>query len=558
MLGSRSNLGSKAESAGGKQRSRIGRSGEVESREITAKRKSTGSGKPKEKTKTKRNGSKLGPTAQRASLHSPLKATHSLPSFGVSSATKRLSLVVESRAGEVKRSGTDREKGKKRLTEQQPKKRIKSKTAGNEKELKIEDLGRTRRPKRLSNSPSKRKSPFLPSPSRKYACKSSFNSLPRSLSPPQSAVVSRPLYSVSLRLDSQKPKEEGKETSPPLHLTDLSASTAPLSDEAQFQSLIREICGNEDCALAIEMKLAYGELAAGSYISPPKPSASECMDLRPSSPPSHPDLPYIGETKAGLEDNFASTCDKNVLESVSSLQDKGKLLPFAAETITDDLMAILVSEIWPMLPILMDSRPQKVLEEGWKVPTDSQSIATYVHFLLKINQQDWSNALQMHECALQWLSEIRANGSRNSENGLISIEKYEELERYRDYEELERAPAALCRLLLESHQIHDRLLFDCVSEGLADYAGLPWGLLGGIDAVEAQLSRRLIGKNEVRMGAVVRTSEDQWDMEISERILKEAREEWRLEDSETQIRMELAEELLGHLAGEALNILKHY
>jgi hypothetical protein len=102
------------------------------------------------------------------------------------------------------------------------------------------------------------------------------------------------------------------------------------------------------------------------------------------------------------------------------------------------------------------------------------------------------------------------------------------------------------------------LLFDCVSEGLADYAGLPWGLLGGIDAVEAQLSRRLIGKNEVRMGAVVRTSEDQWDMEISERILKEAREEWRLEDSETQIRMELAEELLGHLAGEALNILKHY
>ena len=548
-------LGSKAVSAAGKQRDRTGRSGGVESKEITAKRKTTGSGKLKDKTKAKRNGSKLESTAQRASLHPRLKATHSLPIFGVSSSTQRLPLVVESRAGEVKRSATDRERGKKRLTELQPKKRIKSKIAGNEKELKIEDLGRTRRPKRVSSSSSKRKSPFLPSPSRKYARKSS---LPRSLSPPQSAVASRPMHSVSLRLDSQKPKEEG--TPPALQLTDLAPSTAPLSDEAQFQSLIREICGNEDCALAIEMKFAYGELIAGSYMSPQRPFSSECMDLRPSSPPSHPDLPCIGEAKAGLEDDFAVTCDKNAPEQISSLQDKGKLLSFTAETITDDLMAILLSEIGPMLTIFMSSQPQKVLEEGWKVPTDSQSLATYVHFLLKINQQDWSNAFQMRECALQWLGEIRANGSRNSENGLISIEKYEELERYRDYEELERAPAALCRLLLESHQIHDRLLFDCVSEGLADYADrpLPWGLLGDVSAVEAQLSRRLIGKNEVRMGAVVRTSEDQWDMEISERILREAREEWKLEDSETQIRMEVAEELLGHLVGETLNILKHY
>jgi len=510
--------------------------------EVTGKRRSTGSEKAHEKATTKAKAEPAATTKRK--MHSSGPKAASVGSVPRLSLTEPRSKVP----GELC-SATEREIGKRRTVGLAQGRRKKGKKAGSEKELRIEDLGRTRR-SRL-NSPKRPKSTFLPSPSRQYAHKYTFQSLPRSLSPPLSqstAPFPASQAPVSLRLDTalQKSTKIQAKPSSPLLISELSQTLQP--EEVQFRSLLREICGSEDCALALEMQIAYKELKSGCYQPPQLLIMREKLDLRPSSPPSHPELAYISEKKTDLEE----ICPNYV-------QEKGKLLNFTADSITEDLFSTLLSEIGPILTISASAEPPNGLAEGWKVPTDSQSISVYVHFLLQISQSDLQTAFKSTQNASN-PQESQSKWCKYREIAQIPTEKYEELEQYRDFEVLEKAPSGLYRILLESHQIHDRLLFDSVNELLSDYSQgcLPCnslGCAGSYEALAGQISRRMSDWNRVGMGS--RSASDLWERELGERVLREGAENTEGGDWE-RVGREVAEELLRGLAEETVGLLKRY
>lgn len=524
---------------GGKERKTCTKEGEV--REMAGKRRRSGSQISQEKTKTKRKGELA--VGLKRKLHIPGQKT------AVTDLTQRLSLTVPRSKAAAELRSAERETGKKKTAGLRWKGRKSSKKPESGKELRIEDLGRSRRPR--LHSPKKQKSPFLPSPSRKYAQKYSFQTLPRSLSAPFSqsnthgnAAFPASQSSVSLRLDIAPQRSViVKETpSSPMLVAELDiALEARQSEEKLFQSLLREICGSEDCALALEMEKAYKELISGCYLPPQVLIHSEMLDLRPSSPPSHPEFAYFSEEKADFEGNS----QKYAWEGASALQEKGKLLHFAADTITEELFSALLAEISPILTDLASTQPSNDPTEGWKVPTDSQSISIYVHFLLQISQNDLQTVLKPLQSDSK-PAEIQPKWCKYREIKQIDISKYEELERYRDFEALERAPSSLYRVLLESHQIHDRLLFDSVNELLSHYIPNRRNT-GNWKALAQQISSTMSGWNREKMGGI--QTEALWAGQAGQRAGREAAEEWG-QDWEALVAVEVAEEVLRDLAEE--------
>lgn len=164
---------------------------------------------------------------------------------------------------------------------------------------------------------------------------------------------------------------------------------------------------------------------------------------------------------------------------------------------------------------------------------------------------------------------------------LLPRSKLSQVEQSRNYECLQHAPPALRQICQDSHQIHNRLVFEAANEAVAIWrkygskgVPMPWSaaqreVTQTVRPEEAKiLATRLVCTwNATRMGQIPREAESQSEelvqLQREERLVLDiigetlrTDEQWcDYEDEETQVKLDLADMTLEMLMSETLSLL---
>jgi hypothetical protein len=165
---------------------------------------------------------------------------------------------------------------------------------------------------------------------------------------------------------------------------------------------------------------------------------------------------------------------------------------------------------------------------------------------------------------------------------ILPREKLAFIEQTRNYDSLQHAPPTLRQICLDSHQIHNRLVFESANEALglwrrygAKGVPMPWSAAQRVvtqivlpEEAKILVTRLVCTWNATRMGQIPRLesesqSEELIQLQREERLVLDiigetlrTDEQWcDYEDEETQVKLDLADMTLEKLMSETLSLL---
>ena len=170
---------------------------------------------------------------------------------------------------------------------------------------------------------------------------------------------------------------------------------------------------------------------------------------------------------------------------------------------------------------------------------------------------------------------------------VIPSSLFSSLQAVRDYSSVQKAPSTLRQVLLDSHQIHDKLVFDAVNEALAGWRNygikgepMPWSAAKRLvtqnvttrEAI-ALATRQVLLWNTTRLGIIPHLetplstqSEEIVQLQREEKLVQDIiidtmtnDDQWcDYEDEETQVKLDLADMVLESLMSEVLSLLSNH